>query len=199
MKKYEYYDPYELSENKDYTFGNPQKISDDIKNDSAIRLWNSVMRKVTDKNKNTVLRPADTVSQVLTRKILYYMNDEEHIYKKFLGDPPKAIDIYKAAKFSKSKWGRLMGGRLTDIERGNVYALAIALRLNEEQTADLLYSAGLAINYELDLDAAMMYFIKKEIYNMDLICSVLGEFCNIENGLDCFIFQPTTKEQMKKY
>lgn len=193
VKKYEYYDPYELSEDKSFTFGMPDKIANNVKNPESVALWNFVMRKVTDGKGKTVLSTADTVSQVLARKIFFFMNDEDHIMNKFYGDPPKAMEIYKAAKFSKSKWGRLMGGVLSDIERGTVYAIAIALRLNTEQTEELLYSAGIAVNYELDLDVAMMYFIKREIYDMDRIYSILGEFCNVENGLDRFMFQPRTK------
>ncbi len=58
--------------------------------------------------------------------------------------------------------------------------------------------AGHAINYELDPDAAMMYFINREIYNMKYICSVLGNFSDVTNGLDCFAFQPDPDQKKPK-
>ena len=196
MKKLEYFDPYDIKKEDGYTFDAPQKISPDVTDEAAVELWNTVMRRVRDRDGKVVLKAADSASQVLARKIMQFMNDEEHIYNKFDGVPPKMSTIYRAAKFSSSKWGRIIGGELSDIERGNAFAIAIALRLDEAQTAELLYAAGFAINYELDLDAAMMYFIKKEIYNMDRILKILGNFSNVKNGLDCFVFQPQVPSQM---
>ncbi len=198
MRKIEYFDPYEKEAEDNCVFSAPMHIDKNIKNDTAIDLWNTVMRKVTDKSDRdrVLLRPANTASMSFAGKIQHFMNDKNHIYNKFDDTPPKASDIYKAAGFSSSKWGRIMSGELIDIERGNAFAIAIALRLDTEQTEELLYSAGFAINYELDLDAAMMFFIKKEIYDMDYILSVLECFSNVKNGLDCFIFQPRTEKQI---
>lgn len=197
MRKLEYFDPYEAEAEGSCSFSAPARIDPSITNHKAVALWNTVMRRATDKNnsRRVLLRPANTASISFAAKIQQFMNDEEHIYNKFENKPPKASDIYKAAKFSSSKWGRIMSGELTDIERGNAFAVAVALRLNTEQTEELLYSAGFAINYELDLDAAMMYFIKKGIYDVDYIYSALECFSNIKNGLDCFIFQPRTEKQ----
>jgi hypothetical protein len=198
MRKFEYFDPYDKEAKDNCVFSAPMRMEDNIKDPMAVELWNTVMRKVSDKNDRNrlLLRPANTASLSFAIKIQQFMNDEEHIYNKFDDIPPKAFDIYQAARFSSSKWGRIMSGELTDVERGNAFAVAIALRLNTEQTEELLYSAGFAINYELDLDAAMMFFIKKEIYDLDYIYSVLESFSNIKNGLDCFIFQPRTNKQM---
>ena len=195
MRNIEYFDPYEAN-TKDYEFSDPHKINIKTDDPIVVEMWETIMRRVVDKrSKKVVIGPPDTISLSFAKKILEFMNDEDHIKAKFDEEPPKAMDIYKAAKFSKSKWGRIMSGEMLDIERGNAFAVAIALRLNTEQTEELLYSAGFAINYELDLDAAMMYFIKKEFYNMDFICSVLSSFSNIKNGLDCFIFQPRISKQ----
>ena len=198
MRKIEYFDPYEAEAENNCDFSSPLHLDKGIKNDMAIALWNTVMRKATakDDRSRVLLRHANTASLSFAKKIQQFMNDKDHIYNKFEDKAPKASDIYKAARFSSSKWGRIMSGEMTDIERGNAFAVAIALRLDTAQTEELLYSAGFAINYELDLDAAMMFFIKKEIYDTDYIYSVLECFSNIKNGLDCFIFQPRTDKQM---
>jgi hypothetical protein len=198
MRTIAYFDPYDAEAENRCVFSTPQQIDERITHYMAIKLWDTVMRKAVDKDdpSNVLLRPSNTTSMAFARKIQEFMSDEYHIYNKFENIPPKASDIYQAAKFSSSKWGRIMSGELLDIERGNAFAIAVALRLDTKQTEELLYSAGLAINYELDLDAAMMFFIKKEIYDLDYIYSVLKCFSNIKNGLDCFIFQPRTDKQM---
>ena len=140
MKKFEYFDPYEAEAENSCAFSAPARIDPNITNYAAVALWNTVMRKATDKNDShrVLLRPANTASMSFAGKIQQFMNDKEHIYNKFEDVPPKASDIYKAARFSSSKWGRIMSGELTDIERGNAFALAVALRLNTEQTEELL-------------------------------------------------------------
>ena len=196
MSKFAYFDPYDPETAKKCVFTAPRKIDEKITDERAIELWNTVTRTVKDKNDNkAILKSVNTASMSLAAKIQEFWNDETHISNKFDYMTPKASDLYKAAKFSSSKWGRIMSGELPDVERGNVFAIAIALRLDTEQTEELMYSAGFAINYELDLDAAMMYFIKKEEYNLDTIYEILGCFSNITNGLDCFIFQPRTAKQ----
>ena len=166
-----------------------------VTNDEAVALWQAAMRPVIDANGKTVLRCADTASQVLTRAIDRFL-DEKNEFRREYGMPKLTkTAVYKRAKFSRAKWGRIMGGQMSDIERGNAYALAIALELDEVQTAELLYAAGFAINYELDLDVAMMYFIHNKIYDMDKIYEILGNFSDVKNGLDCFMFQPPCPPQ----
>ncbi len=183
-----------------YTIDPPKKLRQEITSPEAKELWNTVMRKKRDQNGKIVQNMPNTASERLAQKIKFYMNDPSHIYEKFCDVPPKAKELYTEARFSKSKWGRIMGGTLPDIERGNAFAIAVVLRLNVEQTEDLLRSAGFCLNYELDLDAAIMYFIEREIYDMNRIYEILGEFCDCtpDNGLDCFIFEPRTEDQMRK-
>jgi len=196
MRSLEYFDPFEIREEKGYAIGKPATVPGEIEDEDAKALWCDIMRKATDKDGKTCV-PTTTVtaSASLAKAIAEILDDEEHIARKFGYERPTAQQIYTTAKFSKSKWGRINGGGLPDIERGNVFALAVALRLDTDQTERLLYSAGFALNYDLDLDRAMMYFIKKEIYDMEYIFKVLGQFSNIKNGLDCFVFRPKYKEQ----
>lgn len=170
-----------------------KKMSEEL-DGMAKELWDLVNARV-EKDGKTVIDDPETASSRLTDKINFYMRDDEHVRLKFDCDYPKDIEIYTAAGFSKSKWQRIKGGSLLDIERGNAFAIAVALRLDETQTEDLLRSAGFCINYELELDCAIMYFIRKEIYDMKKINNVLKKFSNIKNGLDCFTFRPRLKSQ----
>ena len=68
-----------------------------------------------------------------------------------------------------------------------------ALQKRSPQTAELLYAGGFVLNYEHELDCAMMYFIKQGIYDLRLITSTLSQFCDIKNGFDKFTFTPKSK------
>lgn len=189
-------DFYEQEKEKDSVFSEPLSAPFGVENAEAVQLWKTAMRKVQNGNGEEVLGFPITASASLAKKIEEFMNDPQHIDEKFLGEAPKNQDVYKAACMGKSTWGRIKSGELSDVERGNVFAIAIALRLDEKQTEELLYSAGFTLNYDLDLDRAMMYFIKKGgYYHMKKIYAILGEFCNVKNGLDCFVFHPRTDKQ----
>ena len=129
-----------------------------------------------------------TITAPLGDMIYDILHDEEHIATRFQGERPRVDDICEAAGFSPATWNRITGGKLLDIERGNVFAIALALRLNAEQTVALMAAAGFLINYEFELDAAVMFFIHREIYDMELIRTVLSQFASIKNGLDRFHF-----------
>lgn len=192
MRKFEYFDPYEAKDDKSCTFSEPSKINGSITNPEAIALWNEVMREarsLSDRKKVLLRRPS-TASMSFAGKIQQFLDDKEGMLYRFDEENVTIADIYKAAKFSKSKWCRIMSGKLLDIERGNAFSIAIALHLNVDETEELLYSAGFAINYELDLDAAMMFYIRRQIYDLDRIYATLSCFSDIKNGLDCFAFKP---------
>ena len=190
-------DPFEERNNPDYAYDTrAERISQAIEDEEAIALWEDVMKRVKRKSDGKVLlQTADTVTQVLARKILAFLDDEEHWFAKFNGERPKYQQIYRAAGLSKSNWDRLLAGGNSNVSRGTVYALAIGLRLSDAQTVELLHAAGLCVNYEIDLDVAMMYFIKREIYDIKRIKRVLGAFSDVDNGLDRFYFQPTLRSK----
>jgi len=187
---------FQWMQDSEYRCGAPARLPAGVTGEEATRLWNTVMRPIYGpcqnlvKKKNTV-----TPSCALTLLVEEFLNDPEHIDLKFDCERPSDKDIYEAAGFSRAKWGRIKSGKLPDLERGNVFALAIALRLDAEQTEQLLFAAGFALNYDLDLDCAMMYFIHHEIYDMERIYRILSEFCNVKNGLDCFLFRPLEEKQ----
>ena len=184
---------FELMNDPSYRCGAPSAPPKQVKGEEALRLWSTVMRPIYDKD-GTIVKKKSTVtpSLSLAMAIEEILNDEEHIYNKFVDEKPSDKEIYEAAGFSRSKWGRIRSGMLPDVERGNVFALALALRLDEVQTEKLLHAAGFSLNYDLDLDCAVMYFIRNEIYDVNRVYRILGEFCDVKNGLDCFMFHPRT-------
>ena len=183
-----YFDPYAAKAQGGYTFTPQGKPNGEITDPRALELFNETHVSIKDENGSTELRSVTTITRSLAFKIDEFMCDEAHIYEKFGGEKPKAYEIYQAAGFSPATWNRIVQGKLLDIERGNVLTLALALRLNPMQTEELMQAAGFVLNYGFEVDAAVMYFIQREIYDMDYIREVLGCFSDIKNGLDRFHF-----------
>lgn len=190
---------YEEKNKKENICVSCRSIPKGIQNPETKDLWKEAMCMINAPDGTTIFSLPCTASSSLAEKVDFYMKNPTHIYEKFNDVPPQRQDIFKAAGLSKSTWGRINSGELADLERGNVFALGIALRLNEEQLIDLLHSAGFCLNCNLDLDRAMLYFIRKGTYkNMKQVKAVLSEICDVKNGLDCFFFNPPKKSVKKK-
>ena len=157
--------------------------------DEAKKLWNNVMNYDVDEHNITLRMPPSKVPELIGEYIYRVMHDKDHIDAKFDGKAPSEKEIYTSVHMSRSTWTRLKSGEKLDVERSNVWAAALGLRLNEYQTEELLRSAGLCTNYNIELDAALMYFIKREDYDTDKIWDILSEFSDITNGLDNFKFR----------
>ena len=204
MKKIDIMDPHELKKLMGYKVTEPRPVPDGVTNPDAIKLWNTVMVKVKNDRNKIIVNSPESASSVFGKKVEFYLTDVERLSEKFSDDELNekgelsASTVYNAIGTSKSTWNRWLSGALPDLERGNVFATALALRLNEDETADLLYSAGFALNYELDLDACVMYFIKNGIYDLDRIKAAMSDFSDIDNGFDCFIFRPKWKKHLPK-
>ena len=188
MKRIEIFDPYEAKNLMGYRVSNPKALPNKELDETAVDLWNNTMISVKNGTKTVLSRP-ETATYSLSEYIRKIMDDEERTFERFGVKKLKAAMVYTNARMSRSAWSRLMNGQLPDIERGNVFAIALALKLDEDELIHLLYSAGFALNYSLHLDAAIMYFIKKGIYDTELIYKTLSQFSDITNGLDCFYLE----------
>ncbi len=191
MKRLEYYDPTDEECKRATVTANafPRRL-EATATDTAKKVWDFSKRKITGTFDRVLLRPADSITKVFARKIEEFLSDAVHLEKSFNGKRPTDSMMAKRAGFSRAKWNRLTSGTHLDIERGNAFAVAIALKLDEEQTVQLLYAGGFVLNYEHELDCAMMYFIKNGIYDINLIVETLSQFCDLTNGFDKFTFNP---------
>lgn len=192
MKKIEYADPTELGKIPGVTVKVspiPKEAKEGV-SPLACEIWAFSKRKITSKGGRVILRGSETITNSFARKIEEFLSDKEHLDEHFNGKRPTDSEMASRAGFSRAKWNRLTSATHLDIERGNAFAVAVALCLDENQTAELLYAGGFVLNYELELDCAMMYFIKNGIYDLRVITDALSEFCDIRNGLDKFTFSP---------
>lgn len=84
----------------------------------------------------------------------------------------KQSDIYDQLEMSKTGFWKILKGKVNP-SRLTVFALAIALKLDLDQTEDLLMKAGYAINRSSVQDMVLAGLITKGIYDRNIIDDLL--------------------------
>jgi len=89
-----------------------------------------------------------------------------------LSDP----EVYKRANLDRRLFSKIRSNPDYQPAKGTVLALSIALRLNLDQTTDLLRLAGFALSPSSKSDLIVEYFITREIYDIYMLNEMLFEF-----------------------
>jgi len=88
----------------------------------------------------------------------------------------KDSDVYKRANIDRKHFSKIRNDLNYQPSKKTVFAFAIAMELNLDDTKDLLNSAGYSINYSKKFDIIIEYFIIEKIYNIFEINETLYTF-----------------------
>lgn len=93
------------------------------------------------------------------------------------------VECYKKANVAKKTFSKIKCNPDTyRPSKQTAVAFAIALRLNLDETQDLLASAGLTLSRSFVFDKIIRFFIQKEIYDIFVINEALFEFDQVLLG-----------------
>ncbi len=128
------------------------------------------------------------IGSAINKSLDEYMRDMDKpfAYKLFdLIDARGMTDVegYKKANVDKKTFSKIKCNPDTyKPSKQTAVAFAIALRLNLDETQDLLASAGLTLSRSFTFDKIIRYFIQKEIYDIFEINEALFEFDQVLLG-----------------
>lgn len=115
-----------------------------------------------------------------TQKLDDYMQQESGSFGTYLQQLinkkcMKNSEVYTAANLTKQYFSKLLNGKVTP-SKAKILSLAVALRLNMDETIDFLRMSGYAFSPFSQVDKIFEYFIRNEMYDIYKIDIVLFDY-----------------------
>ncbi|MCF7946659.1 MAG: hypothetical protein K9K80_01845 [Spirochaetia bacterium] len=88
----------------------------------------------------------------------------------------REVDVYKGAQLDRKLFSKIRSDRLYSPSKATAAALAVSLKLNLDQTLELLETAGYTLSRSRISDLIIEYFISSGIYDLFLINETLYTF-----------------------
>ena len=144
-------------------------------------------RRATPAPKGMQYAEADTAPAPLSLREHLRQRDKAFAYKLFDWIDERGmtdVECYKKANVDKKTFSKIKCNPDTyRPSKQTAVAFAIALRLNLEETQDLLASAGLTLSRSFVFDEIIRYFIQEQVYDIFEINEALFEFDQVLLGV----------------
>lgn len=119
-------------------------------------------------------------AEQISHKLDFYLQQETGSFGEYLQQMinkkgMKNSEVYAAANLTKQYFSKLLKGKVTP-SKTKILSLAVALRLNMDETIDFLRMSGYAFSPFSQVDKIFEYFICNEIYDIYRIDIVLFDY-----------------------